>query len=1035
MTLPPPKTFDDIPEQLIAAWQHLGAELNERKLESMRQCWRDNERYVFVHDLRGLIAEKIPAEQLPGWTEAILQLLDDNPEQVSRHSWFLLGGLIFFLSPADYLGHPLLQQLLQDKDHSMVRAWLHNSARLSAEQRQALVDRLQHITDPFIQREAVQMLCQTRKLSDAEVQERDRLLLTVLPNLDKRAFKYPEHERFYAQTAQQVVRGLRDPELLLLLAERGNAALRKAAVGKLAEQQSREKGLLPEHLERVQTLLRDHPQELAEVGAYFDDHRLLAILWDASPKPEVRHEVVDGLFRQLEQPAALDLLRRFFAEDPSPVLERFWREDEYWSSDAGLELPALEALWQLQLPALQALFIKVLAYRLQSDTDTPYGDFYYEYDGPADLDEDPAAASAWQQQLAQRIGTLVCAALQAHPEQVTDLKPAWLAHLVPYINTEELVRLLTPHLQPLVAKSKPLQRAMPSGLAQVPPALLSELGWLDDKRKGVRDTGLEALLASTHETAAAYLQQLQQAKKTSDADKERILDRLVQLGAAVDRPEPAEADLSELQAKAAKAKIKPQVDKLWSSELAALLAPLDETLGRWMLNLALEAKDGRLPGSAKAILAQLTREQQARLAEHLLQLWLAQNGDSKLRWLNLFVADCGDDRLVDPLFEAFKGWHKRAKPKAVFAIETLARLDTAYALSHVHEVFTKNSYSYALFDAARGALRAAAQRRGIELNDLFDELTPDFGLGAEGLVLDVGPYSYTVTLATDLSLRIRQDQTGKISKSLPKAKVAEDPQLRAVAESRFKFLRSSLKKVAKQQANRLREALICGRSWPYARWRVLFLEHPLLSILGQGLIWQRYDADGKAQASFRISEDRSLIDADDEPLTLTETDRISLWHPVNAESEEIEGWRTHLQDYEIKPLLEQVNQPCLRASAEEIEAGVLKQFSGCNVEQFIAKRFLESWNYEIYDQDGSHVFGYQRQFPLLGVSVKVETGDMDAYSWQGATATIGDFEFYRAEEGRHSKVVLSELPASLIATVLGQAQALWEKRQNAEATA
>ncbi|MCB1805860.1 MAG: DUF4132 domain-containing protein, partial [Candidatus Competibacteraceae bacterium] len=84
---------------------------------------------------------------------------------------------------------------------------------------------------------------------------------------------------------------------------------------------------------------------------------------------------------------------------------------------------------------------------------------------------------------------------------------------------------------------------------------------------------------------------------------------------------------------------------------------------------------------------------------------------------------------------------------------------------------------------------------------------------------------------------------------------------RAVAESRFKFLRSSLKKVAKQQANRLREALICGRSWPYARWRVLFLEHPLLSILGQGLIWQRYDADGKAQASFRISEDRSLIDA------------------------------------------------------------------------------------------------------------------------------------------------------------------------------
>ena len=350
-------------------------------------------------------------------------------------------------------------------------------------------------------------------------------------------------------------------------------------------------------------------------------------------------------------------------------------------------------------------------------------------------------------------------------------------------------------------------------------------------------------------------------------------------------------------------------------------------------------------------------------------------------------------------------------------------MDTPYALSYVHEVYTRSIYSYALHEAAKKTLTAAAKRRQVSLLDLFDELTPSFELGPEGLVLDVGPYHYTVSVATDLSLRICNEQTAKTTKSLPKAKTNEDPAKRQAAESAFKFLRGNLKKVAKQQAKRLQEALICDRTWPVARWRTLFLEHPLLGILGQGFIWHHRNAD-HILGSFRISEDHSLIDAEDEEIKLADSDSVGLWHPIAATDEEIAAWREHFQDYEISSLLDQLGQSRLRPTEAEMQSEAITRFQGVKVEQFIVKRFMESWNYSIHDQDGSHIFGYDRRFPLLQLTVVLETEGMDAYSFQGATVTLGQFEFYRG----HERLPLEQVPPTLLAAVLGQSEALRAKQ-------
>ena len=294
----------------------------------------------------------------------------------------------------------------------------------------------------------------------------------------------------------------------------------------------------------------------------------------------------------------------------------------------------------------------------------------------------------------------------------------------------------------------------------------------------------------------------------------------------------------------------------------------------------------------------------------------------------------------------------------------------------------------------------------------------------DGLLLDVGPYSYIVTVAGDLSLRVRNSQTDKVTKSFPKIKKNEDPNLHASADSQFKFLRSNLKKVAKQQGKRLFDAMTSERRWPQPRWNVLFNEHPLLGLLGQSLIWST--KDGK---SFRISEDQSLINTADDPVELSEGDEIALWHPATAASGEVEAWTQHLTDYQITPMVDQVGQPTFELSAEESAADEITRFAQLEVPHMIVKRSMGSWNYDFAIEDGPSINEFSLQFPLAGFDA-VFGVEMDAFDYGGLTAKLGSIAFY--QQGQHGPVKIGDVPPIIVATVLGhgeklQAQAVTDK--------
>jgi hypothetical protein len=80
----------------------------------------------------------------------------------------------------------------------------------------------------------------------------------------------------------------------------------------------------------------------------------------------------------------------------------------------------------------------------------------------------------------------------------------------------------------------------------------------------------------------------------------------------------------------------------------------------------------------------------------------------------------------------------------------------------------------------------------------------------------------TVT-RNELSLQVTNDETGKVTKSLPKARVDEGSDKREIAEGQFKILCGNIRKVAIQRALRIENALVCAKQWKPDSWRDMLL--------------------------------------------------------------------------------------------------------------------------------------------------------------------------------------------------------------------
>ncbi len=221
----------------------------------------------------------------------------------------------------------------------------------------------------------------------------------------------------------------------------------------------------------------------------------------------------------------------------------------------------------------------------------------------------------------------------------------------------------------------------------------------------------------------------------------------------------------------------------------------------------------------------------------------------------------------------------------------------------------------------------------------------------------------------------------------------------------------------------------CGKSWPTARWRKLYMERPLLSILAQGMICTGVDADGQAMLQLRPTESATLIDLADNERTLDGIETLHITHPVELQEAVQVGWRQHFEDYEITSPIGQWEIRAVMPVEEELTQDKIDRHKGHVTNRGILAGTMDRWGYVKGEaQDGGRFYEHYLTLDNGRYRVQFNHSDISAWFEPEGEVTIENFQVYSKDSGKQSgATTLDRLPLALVATLLGQSAELAEK--------
>ncbi|MFO0673670.1 MAG: DUF4132 domain-containing protein [Polyangiaceae bacterium] len=213
-------------------------------------------------------------------------------------------------------------------------------------------------------------------------------------------------------------------------------------------------------------------------------------------------------------------------------------------------------------------------------------------------------------------------------------------------------------------------------------------------------------------------------------------------------------------------------------------------------------------------------------------------------------------------------------------------------------------------DMASAAFESIAGARGLTTEELADRVVTTLGLTGRGqMSLDVGGRTIQAGLDARFEVYVVADD-GKIVKKMPSARKDDDPKKLAAAKTKLAELAEDAQAMLVLRAESLRRAMVHGRTWSAADFARLWCEHPLQRLLGEGVVWQRMP-DG---ATFRVAEDGSLADADDEALTVGDDHTVAVADPRRLDAALLAKWRERFLEYRIVQHFAQIDAPAAAPS-------------------------------------------------------------------------------------------------------------------------
>jgi hypothetical protein len=337
------------------------------------------------------------------------------------------------------------------------------------------------------------------------------------------------------------------------------------------------------------------------------------------------------------------------------------------------------------------------------------------------------------------------------------------------------------------------------------------------------------------------------------------------------------------------------------------------------------------------------------------------------------IGHLGGDACVLKLAPLVREWPGESQhARAVFGLECLRAVGSDTALMALNGMAQKLKFK-GLKEKAQAMMEGIAQARGFTREQLADRIVPDCGLDERGSrVFDFGPRQFRFVLGPEMKALVR-DEAGKVRPDLPAPTKADDPEKAEAAVAAWKLLKKTLREALKIQAERLEDAMITGRRWTPEEFDTLLVKHPLMVNLVRQLVLAAYDDGGKVTQTFRVTEDQTLADHNDEGIDLPSRGHIGVVHPAHLDDAMKSAWGQVLSDYAIIPPFAQLGRDICRPNPEDLEATEIARYRGPKIPGIVMYGMLERSHWlRDTPADGGGFTQHSKHFPSADLTAFIK---------------------------------------------------------------
>lgn len=411
----------------------------------------------------------------------------------------------------------------------------------------------------------------------------------------------------------------------------------------------------------------------------------------------------------------------------------------------------------------------------------------------------------------------------------------------------------------------------------------------------------------------------------------------------------------------------------------------------------------------------------------LLDVWELKGHSMTYDWLlgaqRWFAGDAGVVEL-EVLIDRWVFGTTAQRDRACRIVQVLGDVGTSAALTIVDQ-YRQNERSPKLHTAALGTFRRVANERGVSVNELEDMIVPDYGLDASGTrVFDYGPRQFELVFRERFYPCVSAAD-GKITKSLPRPRKTDDPDLVQAARDQWGAMIEHLKRAVRVHRTRLERRMISGYTMRASVWREVILEHPFMRNFARNLVWGVYsERDHALLQTFCVMEDLELFDLEDETVHLEGDALIGLPHPLDLGPERQTAWAQVFADDERFEPFDQLSRSIFEVNESEELGHALTRYAEATIQPRTLRTYFKYEGFERGEMDASYWKTYIKRFTGTPWSFEVHLSpglDVGSYD-RDREQSIPEITF-RSKFDR-APAQISEVPEKILSEALRDVESM-----------